>query len=42
MHGLQLANVEIDRKILADMAVKEPQAFAGVVEQAKQAIAAHS
>ncbi|PAF47145.1 50S ribosomal protein L20 [Helicobacter sp. 12S02634-8] len=38
MHGLKLANVELDRKILADMAMCEPEAFAKVVETAKKAI----
>lgn len=39
MHGLKLANIELDRKILADMAMNEPKAFASVVEQSKAAIA---
>ncbi len=38
IHGLKLANIELDRKILADMAMHEPQAFAKVVEQAKAAL----
>jgi large subunit ribosomal protein L20 len=33
--GLRVAGVEIDRKILADMAVREPAAFAAMVETAK-------
>ena len=37
MNGLKLAGVEVDRKILADMAVHDPQAFASLVEQAKAA-----
>jgi len=40
MHGLKLAGVELDRKILADMAVNDPSAFAALVEQAKDASAA--
>lgn len=36
MHGLKLANVEINRKMLADLAVNDPQAFATLVETAKQ------
>jgi large subunit ribosomal protein L20 len=35
VHGLKQANVELDRKILADMAVRDPGAFAQVVEVAK-------
>ncbi len=38
MHGLQLANVELDRKILADMAVSDPAAFASLVATAKAAL----
>jgi large subunit ribosomal protein L20 len=33
--GLKSAGVEVDRKILADMAVREPAAFAAIVETAK-------
>lgn len=35
--GLKKANVELDRKILAEMAVSDPAAFAKVVETAKNA-----
>jgi large subunit ribosomal protein L20 len=35
MHGLKLANVGLDRKVLADMAVRDPAGFAQVAEQAK-------
>ncbi len=38
IHGLKQANVELDRKILADLAVRDPEAFAEVVEVAKEAI----
>ncbi len=38
MHGLSLAGIELDRKVLADMAVKQPEAFAAVASQAKSAI----
>lgn len=38
MHGLKLAKIELDRKILADMAMSEPENFAKVVDAAKQAI----
>ena len=30
IHGLNLAGIELDRKVLADMAVKQPEAFAAV------------
>ncbi|HXC32754.1 MAG TPA: 50S ribosomal protein L20 [Verrucomicrobiae bacterium] len=40
MHGLKAAGVEIDRKVLADIAVKDPGAFTQLVEQAKAALAA--
>ena len=36
--GLNKAGIEIDRKVLADMAVHEPQAFAAVVAKAKKAL----
>src|SRR5438067_13145661 len=35
--GLKAAEVEVDRKVLADLAVREPAAFAALVELAKQA-----
>ncbi|MCL2819152.1 MAG: 50S ribosomal protein L20 [Actinomycetia bacterium] len=38
MHGLKLAEVELDRKVLADMAVNEPASFAKLVEVAKAAL----
>ncbi len=40
MHGLKLAEVEVDRKNLADLAVHDQQAFAALVETAKGAIEA--
>ncbi|MCL4170290.1 UNVERIFIED_CONTAM: hypothetical protein GTU68_065480 [Idotea baltica] len=39
MNGLKLAGVELDRKVLADLAVREPEAFKAIAEQAKAAIA---
>jgi large subunit ribosomal protein L20 len=36
MHGLAEAGVEVDRKVLAEMAVSDPEAFASLVEVAKQ------
>src|SRR5688572_30550455 len=38
MHGLKLAGIELDRKVLADMAVKQPETFAAIATQAKDAI----
>ena len=38
MHGLKLAEIELDRKVLADMAVKQPEAFAALAGQAKDAV----
>jgi large subunit ribosomal protein L20 len=38
VHGLTLAGIELDRKVLADMAVKQPEAFAAVATQAKDAL----
>jgi|SRR5436190_10729773 len=35
VHGLDNAGIELDRKILADMAVHDPKAFASLVEAAK-------
>ena len=39
MNGLKLANIELDRKILADMAMNDAASFASVVESAKKALA---
>ena len=36
--GMNKAGIEIDRKVLSDMAIHEPAAFAAVVEAAKQAL----
>ena len=38
MHGLKLAGVELDRKVLADLAVNQPEAFKGLAVQAKSAL----
>jgi large subunit ribosomal protein L20 len=35
MNGLKKAEIELDRKVLADMAVNDPAAFASLVEKAK-------
>jgi large subunit ribosomal protein L20 len=39
MHGLKLAAIELDRKVLADLAVNEPDAFAALAVQAKDVLA---
>ena len=39
IHGLKLANVSLDRKVLADLAVRDEAAFAAVVDVAKKALA---
>ncbi len=36
MHGLKRAGVEVDRKILADLALSDPKAFAELAELARQ------
>ena len=38
--GLNRANIELDRKVLADMAVNDEAAFAALAERAKAALAA--
>jgi large subunit ribosomal protein L20 len=38
VHGLKLAGIELDRKSLADIAVKQPETFAMIAGQAKDAI----
>ena len=38
INGLKLAGVEVDRKVLADLAVRDPGTFATFVNQAKQAL----
>jgi large subunit ribosomal protein L20 len=39
INGLQRAGIEIDRKILADIAVRDPQAFAQLADRAREALA---
>jgi len=38
INGLKLAGIEIDRKILSDIAVRDPQAFASIAEQVRGAL----
>ena len=40
MHGLRLAEIELDRKVLADLAVADPRFFASLVDKAREALAA--
>ncbi|MFV0393516.1 MAG: 50S ribosomal protein L20 [Coprobacillaceae bacterium] len=39
MHGLKLANVEINRKMLSEVAIIDPKGFTKVVDTAKKALA---
>ncbi|MCA1848538.1 MAG: 50S ribosomal protein L20 [Actinobacteria bacterium] len=38
VHGLRLAEIDLDRKILADLAVTDPEAFGAIVAQARNAL----
>ena len=38
IHGLKLAGIDLDRKVLSDLAIREPEAFANVVGSAKSAL----
>lgn len=40
INGLKLQNIEIDRRVLADLAVHEKEAFAALAEKAKEGLAA--
>ena len=39
INGLNLAGIEVDRKVLADLAVNEPEAFGAIVTKARAAMA---
>ncbi len=39
MHGLKVAGIELDRKVLSNMAIEDAQGFAALAEVAKKAIA---
>ena len=41
IHGLKAAEIEVDRKILADLAVREPEVFAKMAARAKEALGAN-
>ena len=38
MHGLKLAGIDLNRKMLAELAVSDKEAFAAIVEKAKSAL----
>ena len=40
MHGLKLSGLDLDRKVLADLAMNESEAFGVIISQAKQALPA--
>jgi large subunit ribosomal protein L20 len=40
IHGLKLAEIELDRKVLADIAVRDPETFRRFAERAREAAAA--
>ncbi len=40
MHGLKLAEIELDRKVLADIAVRDPETFRRFADTAREAAAA--
>ena len=40
IHGLKAAGIELDRKMLADIALQDPAAFTGLAETAKKSVAA--
>ena len=42
MSGLKKAEIELDRKVLADLAVSDPDAFGAIAEQAKAALSRQS
>jgi large subunit ribosomal protein L20 len=42
IHGLELAEIQINRKALSNMAIEDPNAFSALVAKAKQALAAES
>src|SRR5579863_642248 len=38
MHGVKLAAIDIDRKVLSDLAIREPEAFTAIVASAKSSL----
>ncbi len=39
MHGLKLANIDVNRKMLAELAISDAAAFTALVDEAKKALA---
>jgi large subunit ribosomal protein L20 len=39
MHGLRLAKIEVNRKMLSEIAIHDPKGFTGIVDKAKKALA---
>jgi len=39
MHGIKLSGLDLDRKVLSDLAIREPEAFAAIVSTAQAALA---
>jgi large subunit ribosomal protein L20 len=39
MHGLKVANIDLNRKVLSEIAISDPAAFTTLCEQAKAALA---
>ncbi len=39
IHGTKLAGIELDRKVMADLAMNEPEVFKGIIKQAQDALA---
>ena len=42
IHGLELAGIELNRKVLADMAIEKKEDFAAIVDAAKKALASEA
>jgi large subunit ribosomal protein L20 len=38
MHGLKVANVDLNRKMLSELAIQDPEAFSSLAQQAKAAL----
>src|SRR5262252_10979839 len=38
MHGIKLAGIDLDRKVLSDITIREPQAFEAIVATARSAL----
>ena len=38
MHGLKLANIQVNRKMLSEMAIHDPKGFTSIVDKAKKAL----